>query len=409
MSDSFDECYASFFRLQHREATGLQDKNSVSKIHQLLSSFMGCAASEHCATNDEDRRALAFAKSHWLSGSSSATICVDWFPDYGCALLAVAKTGCARSCMRYLSLVGLDSWVFAIHSSPKQREHDARCHGFAEVAIHPPVEDEKYDDFRKAVASQLRTREADSQKKMSKSTRTPSFVAAVLQDVLNGLEAEPELPRGGFTDVGRHTGSERRDTVWPLLKAVFQAVLNYAPSRPSQTLAPNVIAHFLLWLVESTLDDILMTWTRDLKSANHDLIDGAMEMLDCVVRWSNPLSEAGCDTSVLCQSCVALRERLDAAAALRGREAAGQCQLPNAALEYRRLCLSLPLTNASAQAGGLSEARERSRRNLKWLPMLPAEGTSLSQLLQWSGHQKLQARGDPLVTQALLMGIEGVS
>lgn len=52
---------------------------------------------------------------------------------------------------------------------------------------------------------------------------TPAFVEAVLRDVLADPEAEAGKrnvtnPRGGFTDVGLHTGGERRNTAWPLVR-----------------------------------------------------------------------------------------------------------------------------------------------------------------------------------------------
>ena len=52
---------------------------------------------------------------------------------------------------------------------------------------------------------------------------TPTFVEAVLRDVLADPEAKAgerkvTNPHGGFTDVGRHTGGEPRNTAWPLVR-----------------------------------------------------------------------------------------------------------------------------------------------------------------------------------------------
>ena len=74
--------------------------------------------------------------------------------------------------------------------------------------------------------------------------RTPAFILARVMDALQlqaTLQQQQEpalsmervcgsasnaglvhLPRGGFTDVGRHTGSSRRDTCWPLVKGVIK-------------------------------------------------------------------------------------------------------------------------------------------------------------------------------------------
>ena len=63
-----------------------------------------------------------------------------------------------------------------------------------------------------------------------KRQRTPAFmhalvsvVAAAGEDIDDKvLAAESITARGGFTDVGRHTGSERRHTCWPLVREVIR-------------------------------------------------------------------------------------------------------------------------------------------------------------------------------------------
>lgn len=55
---------------------------------------------------------------------------------------------------------------------------------------------------------------------------TPAFLLATLQDVLEGKEDPKDSgtaskPRGGFTDVGLHTGGSARDVCWHLVVAVL--------------------------------------------------------------------------------------------------------------------------------------------------------------------------------------------
>lgn len=77
--------------------------------------------------------------------------------------------------------------------------------------------------------------------------RTPAFIESVIAAALSLLSEDPETgssaddggsrgvlqqrsdavisitpPRGGFTDVGRHTGSCPKATSWPVLQSVFQ-------------------------------------------------------------------------------------------------------------------------------------------------------------------------------------------
>jgi hypothetical protein len=54
--------------------------------------------------------------------------------------------------------------------------------------------------------------------------RTPAFIYAAVQQVLAGASAEEAtvIPKGGFTDVGQHTGSEARATAWPLVEQLLK-------------------------------------------------------------------------------------------------------------------------------------------------------------------------------------------
>ena len=56
--------------------------------------------------------------------------------------------------------------------------------------------------------------------------KTPAFILCLIQDVLNEDMSSGSLvnssPRGGFTDVGLHTGITARDTSWVLTRAVMK-------------------------------------------------------------------------------------------------------------------------------------------------------------------------------------------
>jgi len=57
------------------------------------------------------------------------------------------------------------------------------------------------------------------------------MIQAVLIDAMANLVKETDdltAPRGGFTDVGLHTGGSPRNTTWPLLIAVLQIILESA-------------------------------------------------------------------------------------------------------------------------------------------------------------------------------------
>lgn len=71
--------------------------------------------------------------------------------------------------------------------------------------------------------------------------RTPAFIQSAVQAALEALAAQAQLeqhraggtgqavgevpfpsPKGGFTDVGLHTGSQPKATAWPVLKSMVE-------------------------------------------------------------------------------------------------------------------------------------------------------------------------------------------
>ena len=70
--------------------------------------------------------------------------------------------------------------------------------------------------------------------------KTPAFIEALIKDTFLVLEHPSEgeatadnfladkqhLPKGGFTDVGMHTGAEGRGTCWPLVREMTKVINN---------------------------------------------------------------------------------------------------------------------------------------------------------------------------------------
>lgn len=78
--------------------------------------------------------------------------------------------------------------------------------------------------------------------------RTPAMIEAVLKDAkaaVNG-EEQTHIPGGGFTDVGLHTGGERRDIAWPLVREVFRVRLVISYSRSLISTKPFGITPYYL-------------------------------------------------------------------------------------------------------------------------------------------------------------------
>eukprot|EP00899_Mesostigma_viride_P028443 jgi/Mesvir1/8784/Mv02694-RA.1 len=134
--------------------------------------------------------------------------------------------------------------------------------------------------------------------------KTPAFISSVVSDavqyMLTGKEAEGSQPRGGFTDVGLHTGGTARDTCWALVREAVLALLSQLlPLRDSDSeffeplsLSPKQLvavaeASMCLWLLEHQL--ALLTPETAMPSSvtvvvdmlEHTALLGA-QLADCV-------------------------------------------------------------------------------------------------------------------------------
>lgn len=74
-----------------------------------------------------------------------------------------------------------------------------------------------------ALQAQSRKNRKDGEKGLQ---HTPAFMLAVIADALSGCEGSEcdkrTFARGGYSDVGQHTGSVHRGTCWPLLRETIK-------------------------------------------------------------------------------------------------------------------------------------------------------------------------------------------
>lgn len=83
--------------------------------------------------------------------------------------------------------------------------------------------------------------------------KTPAFILAVIEDA---LQKGTHQPRGGFTDVGLHTGGSARATQWPLALAIVRFVMEQLHPHDDMTRIDFrcVLADWELWLAEASLN-----------------------------------------------------------------------------------------------------------------------------------------------------------
>ena len=104
-------------------------------------------------------------------------------------------------------------------------DHTASCGGHT-VLFCGAIPQSNYSQFKRSLAVFIQEKERAKTTGEKGFQRTPAFIlSAVLHamDLVNGMEESiPNLPRGGFTDVGPHTGGRARDTATPLVREVIK-------------------------------------------------------------------------------------------------------------------------------------------------------------------------------------------
>ena len=114
--------------------------------------------------------------------------------------------------------------------------------------------------------------------------KTPAMIKAVLIDALSGCEDGTTAPRGGFTDVGLHTGGYERNTSWALIRAVLQALLE-----EQSLFYRHAMAQLALWLCEASVAALLAENTAD--APYRQAIDKCMQMLSVAVQAGSRLAD----------------------------------------------------------------------------------------------------------------------
>eukprot|EP01035_Chromulina_nebulosa_P021325 gene21325-27629_t len=257
----------------------------------ILDKFVQSLVSEPVWHHSQDQInvlnwALSALKSNSLTLNGSPQ--VKWFGDYGCALLiTIPRVGTA-----HLNLVCLDGWEFLIHGGPS-RNHFALCGANVNKTLHVGTvalaDFEKFwKNFIELLSAEKRTCENRSAANNEQGhQKTPAMIHAVMKDALTEQEIGISLPRGGFTDVGLHTGGSKRYTAWSLVRAVLQILLE---SKNQSNLYRIFMAQFKLFCIEISEVEDLDTLMGMLEEA---VIEG-LTLTDPVLKYDIKIFEDRC-------------------------------------------------------------------------------------------------------------------
>jgi hypothetical protein len=167
----------------------------------------------------------------FLKYASISTSHIEWFPGYGCVLI-LHRDAVQRQNSLNVTVLGLDSHHHVVHSGQNRYEFSAIAQTYVELFVGQ-IDVTKKEDFWRTF--QTLFDKASSRKGDGRSAsdgkqghqKTPAFIHALLLQALKCPCVDVEmkmktdvLPRGGFTDVGRHTGGEARDTAFALVRSL---------------------------------------------------------------------------------------------------------------------------------------------------------------------------------------------
>ena len=297
---------------------------------------------------------------------------VTWYGDYGCALLAWTM----RVDDVQLELLGLDCWAFRMHSGPAARTFGARAALDTPVSLHvAQIKTHQLEKFQRLAAKFLdaaKERKGDKRSAAANeqgNQKTPSMIHAVLIDAIAALDTEPEpdegstAPRGGFTDVGLHTGGLARDTAWPLVRSVLQVTIE---AEANHELYRKTMAQLLLRVAESGVSSL------ESSISFKDQCNAIMQLLRDAASEGAALVDTGVDMGAFGARCVIVRHEVEKLITRRESKLAMSFVLPplkRSQITCADPKFSLPdVTKPARGHDGLAASRERAKSELRWLP-----------------------------------------
>lgn len=126
------------------------------------------------------------------------------------------------ACMVTTDLTPICCHLVHLCSWPEHVQPTALCHGHT---LYPcgPVGPGGFGELVEKVHSIVAKLEHKAKDGAKGFQRTPAFIHACASAALSGGGAEAvKMPRGGFTDVGQHTGGIPRSTAWALVREMLQ-------------------------------------------------------------------------------------------------------------------------------------------------------------------------------------------
>eukprot|EP00761_Pharyngomonas_kirbyi_P006952 gb/GECH01006961.1/.p1 GENE.gb/GECH01006961.1/~~gb/GECH01006961.1/.p1 ORF type:complete len:2802 (+),score=553.19 gb/GECH01006961.1/:1-8406(+) len=389
---------SSIFSLTHLPAPHLQSEADIQKFLSLFRKFKNENQSSHLHSFVKSIETIE----HWH---------LKWFPGYGAALHYINDDTYGE--ITKINVLSLDQWTYTFHQGSTEAQFGAKCNDFFNLAgVEIPTQNSKEFDkkfkkfFDKAVKRSGSERRADSEHIGHQ--KTPSFIHSALKEAERQLSEDehfPMQPRGGFTDVGQHTGANPRDTAFPLVCSAIETALEFDNEI---TVTPKLefthgLIYFKLWLLERQLERL------SVQTASIVHLASVAEMLKSIVGTaSDPDLERhpSIDLEDILQRCQNAKRKIDDYAQRRAKYISKHYDLSSVELEVNdilkscdSLSVSTPFNHDETGTDDCSIQgfRELAKTNLNAIRIFSDDNREMEPMLGWINEkQNLEKKRDIL-------------
>jgi hypothetical protein len=187
--------------------------------------------------------------------------CIQWlnfFPEYGCLVVAHSHDQHSLVGTVRVKVLGLDAYEFGLHPRTEDRTYDHVSHAgkFKPIDVGT-LHSSDLDRFKTRlfqILSTARTQCGGDGRSASGGKQghqyTPAFIHAIARQaktcpcaIKKECNCTKVVPKGAFTDNGRHTGGEPRNTSFPLVRSFLQWCM-----KQSHDVDGTVFQRFLVFL-----------------------------------------------------------------------------------------------------------------------------------------------------------------
>ena len=240
--------------------------------------------------------------------------------------------------------------------------------------------------------------------------KTPAFIHALYREAFGKPN---QTPRGGFTDVGLHTGGQERDTAWPLVcAAFFQVLRNHASGFSPDVLFSKIVAYFGLYVTQVTIEQYKENNAsiKNDSNAPNVLLDFGYRILRSASLKASSLSDEGLEMNHFVVWSVNLRDEILQEASIRSSLYSKSFELPdtNEGIwgTYRDYRLKIPIKDPSIKDTVVRKSviHKLTVENLRWVNVLDEK--SLAKMSMWVKKEQSKAKHDSLKSILVLKTIE---